>query len=105
MTFIQPNKPKSLITIVIAGLSLAAFTGTFWLVVAYNQTVNLSHNIAAAKAELDSIGAENTAVSNQLVASMSSDQAAVIAAHDGLVQENKPQYVTIKNKQWPIVSR
>jgi hypothetical protein len=29
----------------------------------------------------------------------------VIGAHDGLVQENKPQYVTIKNKQWPIVSR
>jgi len=104
MTFIQPNKPKSLINIILVFTALATFAGTFWLVVAYNQTVNLSHNIAAVKAELDSIGAQNTAISNQLVATLSVDQAATLATSDGLVQENKPQYATT-NTQWPIVSR
>ena len=85
-------------------LSVATMAGTFWLVVAYNQTVNVSHNISKMKAQLDAIGAENTAASNQIVATLSAKQAAALAADDGLVQENKPQYVTI-NKQWPIVSR
>lgn len=105
MTFIQPNKPKSLINIALVLLALATLAGTFWLVVAYNQTVNMSHNIAALKAKVDAIGAENTAQSNQLIATLSANQAATLAGNDGLVQENKPQYVTINNKQWPIVSR
>lgn len=104
MTFIQPNKPKSLVNIILVLLVLAIFTGTFWLVVAYNQTVNVSHNIEAVKAKLDAVGAGNTAMSNQIIATLGGDQAATIAAKDGLVQENKPQYVTINN-QWPIVSR
>jgi cell division protein FtsL len=105
MTFIQPNKPKSFINTVLVFLAIATLAGTFWLVAAYNQTVNLSHNIASMKAEVDSIGAENTAESNQIVAMLSADQVATLAANDGLVQENKPQYVTINNEQWPIVSR
>ncbi len=104
MTFIQPNKPKSLVNIVLVFMTLAVLAGTFWLVVAYNQTVNIGHNIEAMKSELDAIGAANTAESNQLVAKLSADQAATLAASDGLVQENKPQYNTV-NSQWPIVSR
>lgn len=105
MTFIQPNKPKSLINIVLVFLALATLAGTFWLVVSYNQTVNMSHNITTMKAQLDAIGAQNTAESNQIVATLSANQAATLAASDGLVQESKPQYVTVNNKQWPIVSR
>ena len=82
----------------------AILAGTFWLVVAYNQTVNVSHNIEAMKAQLDSIGAQNTAASNEIIATLGGDQASALAAQDGLVQENNPQYVTINN-QWPIVSR
>jgi len=89
---------------VLAFLALATLVGTFWLVVAYNQIVNVSHNITAIKTELDAIGAQNTAISNRFVATLSADQAATLAASDGLVQENKPQYVTV-NTQWPIVSR
>ena len=88
----------------LAALSIAILGGTFWLVVVYNQTVNAEHDIAAAKAKLDAIGAQNTAINNQMVATLSVTQAAALAAQDGLVQDNKPQYVTINN-QWPIVSR
>ena len=105
MTFIQPNKPKSLITMILGVLVITILAGTFWLVVAYNQIVNVSHNISAMKAQLDTIGAENTAASNQLVATLSAGQAAAIASQDGLVQENKPQYITVNNNSWPIVSR
>ncbi|HVN26686.1 MAG TPA: hypothetical protein VMT99_03485 [Candidatus Paceibacterota bacterium] len=104
MTFIQPNKPKSLINGILVLLTVAVLVGTFWLVVAYNQTVNMTHNIAAMKAKLDDIGAENTASSNALIATLSASQAAAIASQDGLVQENNPQYRTVTT-QWPIVSR
>jgi len=85
-------------------LSIAILGGTFWLVVVYNQTVNTTHNIAAAKAQLDAIGSQNTALNNQMVATLNTSQASALAAQDGLVQDNKPQYITINN-QWPIVSR
>ncbi len=104
MTFIQPNKPKSFLNIILVALVVTLLAGTFWLVVVYNQTVNTSHNIATAKAELDTIGSQNTAISNQIVATLSTNQASAIAAQDGLVQDQSPQYVAINN-QWPIVSR
>lgn len=95
MTFIQPNKKsiffRLFLVLVVAGL----MGGTFWLIVLYNQTVNLNHGIAAAKAELDSIGAENTALNNQIITTLgNTGQLNAIATSDGLVVA-KPQYVSI----------
>jgi cell division protein FtsB len=94
MTFIQPNKTsvafRIFLVLVVAGLTV----GTFWLIALYNQTVNLNHEIAAAKAELDSIGTENTALNNQIVTTLgNTSQLTAIATSDGLVAV-KPQYVT-----------
>ena len=94
MTFIQPNK-KSIVFRLFLILIITGLTGgTFWLIALYNQTVNLNHEIAAAKAELDSVGAENTALNNQIVTMLgNTGQLSAIATEGGLVIA-KPQYVT-----------
>ncbi len=85
-------------------LVVALLGGTFWLVVAYNKTVDLSHNIATEKAQLDSIGAENTALNNQVLATLGDVDSSALATADGLVTDKNPQYFTI-DQQWPIASQ
>jgi hypothetical protein len=75
---------------------------TFYLVAVYNDVVNLNHNIAAAKAQLDAIGAQNTTLNNQVVASLGNIQSGDLAAEGGLVQDNHPQYFS---QSWPIASK
>lgn len=89
------------------GIALAA--EIFGIVALYNTTVNLSHNIADAKTQLDAVGAQNTALSNTIVAALGSDELAKIAAADGLVAESHPQYFPLAqanqtNAKWPIAS-
>jgi hypothetical protein len=92
MTFIQPHKNCSALNIVLGCLVVSLLLGTGSLVVLYNRVVNLNHEIASAKATLGSIGAENTALSNQAVTAIGDDQGASLAAGQGLVVDNQPHY-------------
>ena len=104
MTFLQPQKHFNIQNFIIGFLSVLVLGGVFWVVIAYNNTVNLSHNITAAKSQLDSIGAQTTSLNNDIVAMLGSAQIGSLAAADGLVQDNKPQYFYI-NQQWSIASQ
>jgi hypothetical protein len=104
MTFIQPNKHKNILTILIVLQVLALFGGTFWIVVVYNKTVSMSHDITAFKSELDAMGAKSTAVSNSIIATLGGTSGALIAQNDNLIQEKKPQYFPIA-ASWPIASQ
>ena len=88
---------------VLVALAIAVFGGTFWLVISYNKTVNLSHDISSAKAELDSIGAENTALNNQIVATLGGGNLSQVASEENLVPEKTPEYFQL-DKQWPLAS-
>ena len=105
MTFIKPNKNDGVMNLLIGVLSVAVVAGVFGMVALYNLTVNLNHNIAQAKTELDAIGAANTKLSNQVIATLGSGSGltAVVAA-DGLVEDQKPQYFRT-DPQWPIASQ
>ena len=94
MTFIQPGKKSILFRFFLAFMVAGLVGGTFWLIMLYNQAVNLDHEIAAAKSELDSIGAENTALNNQIVTMLGDTNTGAIATQGGLVVA-KPQYVTV----------
>ncbi len=104
MTFIQPTKHINILNAVIALLVVALLGGTFLLVIAYNKTVDLSHNIISLKAKLDAVGAQNTALSNQVLATLGGADFQSLASADGLVQDKNPQYFTTDN-QWPIASQ
>lgn len=103
MTYIHPNyHNKSILSLVLAGLIFTSLVGVFWLVALYNNVVNLDHNITAAKSELDSIGAQNTALNNQVAAALGNVTSGNLAAADGLVQDNHPHYF---QQSWPIASQ
>lgn len=104
MTFIQPTKHINTVNAVIALLVVALLGGTFWLVVAYNKTVDLSQDIVSDTAQLQSVGAENTALNNQVLATLGGANFVSIAAADGLVEDKNPQYFTI-DQQWPLASQ
>lgn len=104
MTFIQPTKHINTLNVVIALLVVALLGGTFWLIVAYNKTVDLSQDIVSDTAQLQSVGAENTTLNNQALATLGGANFASIAAADGLVEDKNPQYFTI-DQQWPLASQ
>jgi len=95
MTFYKPDKNNTVLRIFLAIVIMSLVGGTFWLITLYNQTVNLNHEISAAKAQLDTIGAENTAINNKIVTMLGdTDQLTAMATSDGLVVDARPQYVT-----------
>jgi hypothetical protein len=104
MTFIQPKKYFNIQNFVIVALAVMVFVGTIFIIVEYNKTVDLNHNILSAKTALDTIGATNTLLSNDVIATLGGGQIASLAAADNLVEQNKPQYFSI-NQQWPIASQ
>ena len=93
-----------MLNVTIALLVVALLGGTFWLVIAYNKTVDLSHDIVSIKAQLQSIGAQNTALNNQVLATLGGVDFTALATADGLVADKNPQYFTA-NQQWPIASQ
>ena len=104
MTFIQPKKYFNIQNFVIAALAVMVFVGTFFIIVEYNKTVDLNHNILSAKTELDTVGAANSLLNNDVIATLGGGQIGALAAADNLVENNKPQYFSI-NQQWPIDSQ
>ena len=81
--------------IIIALLVITILGGTFWIVVAYNKTVDLSHDIVSMKAQLDTIGAKSTALNNSIVSTLGTTQFQSLAVQDNLVAEKTPQYYQI----------
>jgi hypothetical protein len=104
MTFIQPNKSNSLLNRILVVLIIGVIAGVFGMVALYNETVNLDHNIAAAKAQLDAVGAESTSLSNQVMAALGGIGSTELATKDGLVQDQNPQYFPV-NQAWHIASQ
>jgi hypothetical protein len=92
MTFIQPTKHLNLLNIIIATLVVGILGGTFWIIVSYNKTVDLSHNIVSIKAELDTIGASSTALNNNIISTLGASNSQTLASADSLVPERNPQY-------------
>ena len=102
MTYIQSDHHRSsILNFVLAGLIFTSLVGVFWLIALYNNVVNVSHNITTAKAQLDSIGAQNTVLNSQVVVALGNVTSGDLATADGLVQDNNPQYF----QTWPLASQ
>ena len=107
MTFIQPNKNNSFLNTIIALLAGGLVLGIFGMVVLYNVTVSMSHDIDRAKAEISKVGAANTEINNKIVALFGGNALTKFAGEHGLVTESKPQYFSLNqnSNKWPIASQ
>jgi len=103
MTYIQPNKNKSILNTMIVLLLVVLGTSVVGMIALYNATVNLSHNIDVAKAQLDSVGAASTKLQNQVIATLSDGAVNTAAGQDGLIIESKPQYFPVHDP-WALAS-
>ncbi len=106
MTFIQPNQNKNILNKIIAVLALGIVLISVWLIVLYNQTVNLDHAIAGMTDNIQKLQAANADLKSRTVALLTGQDFEALAAEKGLVQERNPQYLelTVANK-WDIASR
>ena len=94
MTFIQPTRRGNILNLMLTMLVVFILGSTFALVALYNQVVNLNHDITATRADFDAVGSQNTKLSNQVITMLGNDdQLTNVANADGLVTDNKPQYV------------
>lgn len=99
MTYIHPNNRMTALNLVLAGLVFGLLVGIFSLIALYNNSVDLTHSIAAAKSELDAIGVKGTALHQEVMQSLA-------AAPNGLVEETHPHYFSLnQNQSWPIASQ
>lgn len=103
MTFLQPNKNKSITDKILIGLAAALVAGVFGMVALYNATVSLNHSIATAKAELDAVGTQSTQLNDKIVRALSDAGLGTAVSRDGLVAEESPQYFPV-HQPWPIAS-
>jgi hypothetical protein len=104
MTFIQPNKNNGILNGILAMLGVGALGGIFLLVCLYNSTVNLSHNISAAKTDLGAVSAQNTSLNNTVIAALGSDQIKANARSNNLMEDKNPQYFPVDSK-WLLASQ
>ena len=106
MTFIQPNKNKSILNSIITALVLGMALISLWLIILYNQTVNLDHAILNFDRELQKLQIANAELKEKTVALLAGDNLAAFAAERSLVQERSPQYLELTAaKKWDIASR
>jgi cell division protein FtsL len=95
MTFIHSSHHKNWLTRTIVLLMVALFTGTFGLILLYNKMVDLNHEIAKTKSQLELVGAASTQLNNQVIALTGGGKLTNVASEDGLVLDNKPQYFPV----------
>lgn len=106
MTFIQPNKNKNILNLIIAGLTLGIILISFILIVVYNKQVGLEHGIAAMNAEMQKVQAANAELKEKTVAILGGENSEIFAAERGLTQDRNPGYLEIGTApKWDIASR
>lgn len=85
-------------------LVVAILGGTFWLVVAYNKTVDLSQDIVSIKSQINTIGANTTSLNNNIISTLGETNFQSIALQDGLVEDKNPQYYQIDENDLSLLT-
>ena len=100
MTYIQPNKNKSILNNILIVLGIFTVLSSFWLVMLYNKSVNLDHGISRMKTEFSAIQSENLAIKTKIFNLINSSDPSSIG---GLIQEKNPEYIETRNT-WSFAS-
>jgi len=103
MTFIQPEKNNGFLGKFLMILMVGLFSGAIWLVVLYNNTVNLAHGAAEMRTELQSVQSQNAEAENKMFTLLTQSASAELVKKDNLVQDKNPEYLET-NSQWLYAS-
>jgi hypothetical protein len=76
--------------------------GFIYLIIAYNQMVNLRHGISDMRAEMQRLGAESASLKDKLFETFDPSGVEALAKQQGLVREKKPSY--LETDQWSLAS-
>lgn len=94
MTIIQPNKYKDIKrTAFWLGMVLVGMV--FMWVFVYLQTVNLEHNIARAKNDLEELKVNNAEMKDAYYNLVDADNLELLAGERGLVKDANPQWAFV----------
>lgn len=103
MTIIQPNRTSNTLNWVLWTLTATVMLSAVWLVIAYNQVVNLSHTVAETKARIAELNAQNAELKEQAFAMLDAGKFEKLALDAGFVQDKSPVYFEV-NSQWALAS-
>jgi len=104
MTLIQPNKQKKFFTKIAIAAFVPVVGGIFWLIILYNQNVNLTHNLDERKTELQSLEANNAELKEQFFALFTASNVEQFAKERGLIKEKNPRYFKV-DEPWVFAVR
>ncbi|MFA6354250.1 MAG: hypothetical protein WCX12_01030 [Candidatus Paceibacterota bacterium] len=103
MTFLQHSKEKAILTkLIIIGV-FPLVLGVIWLIIVYNQRVNLNHEISAVNIEIKNTQAETAELQKKYFSFLDAVSLAKIKSERNLQETKKPNYFSEKN-QWAFVS-
>jgi len=105
MTFIQPDKNNSsFLNKILIILVIGLFFGAIWLIILYNNSVNLNHGVSDAKAELQIVQSRNSGLKDKLLTLLNKNSSGDLVSKNNLVEDKNPQYFPL-NQQWSYASQ
>lgn len=102
MTYIQPIKRNILSRVIFWLIAIGVF-GALALVLIYNQTVNLEHNIAEVRDGIKQAQGKNVELQELIFAILNSDNFAKTVGNGFIVDKN-PEYLPVEEK-WSFASQ
>lgn len=104
MTLIQPEPSLARMTYALWALGVALAIVASSLIAMYAGVVDLRHDMAAAREDIQALETESASLRDNMYALLEpASQDALVAAR-GLVADRSPRYITI-DQEWSLVSR
>lgn len=106
MTILRPKKNKSAPNKLAVFLAAVSFLGVLWLVVLFNQTVTVEHDVSKLSLESQSVEAKNAELKDELFLIFDKDSAGGLARERALIEEKNPEYLEVyrENDAWALAS-
>lgn len=74
-----------------------------WLIILYNQIVNLHHSISGTNSDFQTLQARNAELKDTILGFYNDETLSRLAEERRLIQDKKPQYLEA-NQQWVLAS-
>lgn len=102
MTFIQPKKGSNILNKILILLAAGLVLGAFWMVILYNNYVNLNHGLSNLRLEFKQVQAQNAELKDKIFRAL--DLAKSNNPSDRrLIQDKNPEYLEV-NSKWSYAS-